>query len=117
MQNIGPDVKLPINVTPSSQTAPLLRAAFDGVRLGISRLQMDRSEIIRYMGDVSTKFDDGVEFTLMIPLLLSWTMDQANVTLRDYPLSLVRVQPVESGDRPSWNLETPFIIAEEMRGG
>ncbi len=116
MQNIGPDVRLPVTITASSQTAPLFRAALDGVKLSVCKADMSLPEILKYMSDVSSPFDDDVEFSLMVPLQLSLSMDQVTVKLRDYPLPLIRVQPATSGDRPAFHLETPFIIAEELRG-
>ena len=116
MQHIGSDVKLPVMVVPSSQTPPLFRVAMDGVKLSICDAGMDRTEIIEFMRDVSSPFDDDVEFSLMVPLKLSWSMNSMTVSLRDYPLALIRVQPVTSGDRPAWNVKTPFIIAEELSG-
>jgi hypothetical protein len=53
----------------------------------------------------------------MVPLKLSWSMDQAVLRLRDYPLPLLRVPPVQPAEtRPAWHVETPFIIAEELQG-
>ena len=115
-QNIGAELKLPINIAPSSLAAPLFRAALDGVKLSVCDLGMKRSELIKYMGDLSSPFNAETEFSLMIPLNLSWSMDSVAVRMRDYPLPLIRVPPVESGDRPTWHVETPFIIAEELRG-
>ncbi len=116
MQNIGPDIRVPINITPATQTPPLFRAAMDGVKISVCNPGLPRSEIIKYMGDVSQPFDDDVQFSLIVPLKLSWSMAQGVVKLRDYPLPLIRIQNVVAGDRPAFHLETPFIIAEELRG-
>jgi hypothetical protein len=117
MKNVAPDMKLPITIVQSTLTAPLFRAGLDGVKFSLSNPGMSRDEIIQYMTDASAPFDKGVEFSLMVPLNLSWSMDQANLRLRDYPLPLVRIPPVEPGEtRPAWHVETPFIIAEELQG-
>jgi hypothetical protein len=117
LKNTGADIKLPISIVQSTLTAPLFRAAFDGVKLSVSDAGMSRDELLQYMGDVSAPFDDGTEFSLMVPLKLSWSMDQAVLRLRDYPLPLLRVPPVQPGEtRPAWHVETPIIIAEELQG-
>ncbi|ORY31449.1 golgi-body localization protein domain-domain-containing protein [Naematelia encephala] len=110
----GNHVKLPIVIAKTTTTAPLFRATFEGVKFCVEDPGWTRSELIKYMGDVSAPFADDVEFSLMVPLNLSWTMESAKVVLRDYPLPLIRIQPVETG--PAWHVETPFIIAEELKG-
>ncbi|KAK8858435.1 hypothetical protein IAR55_002662 [Kwoniella newhampshirensis] len=109
-------IKLPIDVTPSSQTAPLFRAVFRNANLSLSDPGMTRSEIIDYMGKVSAPFEKDVEFTLMVPLKIEWSMSEARCSLRDYPLPLIRVQPDETGNRPSFNMKSTLIIAEELAG-
>ncbi|KAL1408382.1 Protein SABRE [Vanrija albida] len=104
--------KLPIHLLPLEQTAPLLRAAFSGVNLSISAPKENRAELIKYMGDVSSPFSDDVEFTLMIPFNLDLAVDELKISLRDYPLPLLRIQRTHGG--PSFKLTTLFVIAEEM---
>ncbi|WVF69291.1 hypothetical protein IAT40_004067 [Kwoniella sp. CBS 6097] len=114
MQGCAPNIKLPITMSPSSQTAPLFRATFQKVNFSVSDPGLSRQEIINYMGKVSTPFDDGVDFSLMVPLRVEWTMSEAKCTLRDYPLPLIRIQMVENSDKPSFQLSSTMIIAEEL---
>ncbi|WWD18325.1 hypothetical protein CI109_102775 [Kwoniella shandongensis] len=109
-----PLIRLPIEVTPSSQTAPLFRAQFQNVHLSLSDPGWTRDEIIDYMGKVSAPFDKDIEFTLMCPLKIEWTMSEARCSLRDYPLPLIRVKPASSGDRPAFTMKTNLVIAEEL---
>lgn len=104
--------KLPIHLLPLEQTVPLIRAAFSGVNLAISAPKENRTELIKYMGDVSSPFKDDVEFTLMIPFNLDLSLDEFKFSLRDYPLPLLRVQRTHGG--PSFKITTLFVIAEEM---
>lgn len=105
--------KLPIPVLELEQTVPLFRFAFVGVDVTLAPPNKSRAELIKYMGDVSAPFKDDVQFSLMVPFHLTWTMAEAKVTLRDYPLPLLRIQP---GPRktPGWHVTTLFIIAEEL---
>ncbi|WVR06215.1 hypothetical protein IAU60_003245 [Kwoniella sp. DSM 27419] len=114
MQGCGPNIKLPISISPSSQTAPLFRATFQGVNLSIFNPGMSREAILDYMGEVSSPFNKDVEFSLMVPLKIDWTMSEARCGLRDYPLPLIRVQKTESEDTPSFQMSTTLIFAEEL---
>lgn len=108
------ELKLPITIAPPALSAPLFRASFQNFQLSIKNPGMTRNEIIAYMGDVSASpFDDGAQFSLMVPLHLNWDMGSARVSLRDYPLPLINIRPRDDG-RPAWTLDTTFIIAEEL---
>ncbi|WVW84477.1 hypothetical protein I302_106511 [Kwoniella bestiolae CBS 10118] len=120
MHGCGPNIKLPINIVPSSQTAPLFRATFQNVNFSVSDPGLDRKEIIEYMGKVSSPFDEGTEFSLMVPLKLDWTMSEAKCTLRDYPLPMLKIQPSpcvpsQNGTiSPTFQMTSTIIIAEEF---
>ncbi|CAK9780721.1 unnamed protein product [Cutaneotrichosporon oleaginosum] len=105
--------KLPIPVLPLEQTVPLFRFAFVGVNVTLAAPDKSRAQLIKYMGDVSAPFKDDVEFSLMVPFDLSWTMMEAKVQLRDYPLPLLRILPGPN-KTPGWDVTTLFIIAEEL---
>lgn len=110
------NVSLPITIVSQVHTAPLFRLSLNGASISVSDLGWSRDEIIKYMGDASSPFDEGQEFSLMVPMKLSWTMKGGLATLRDYPLPLVRIPTVPGGETPAWHVETPFIIAEELQG-
>ena len=116
LRQAGMGLDLPITVAESAYAAPLFRAELIGVKFSVEDVGWSREEIIKYMGEVSSPFEEDVEFSLMVPLNLSWEMDQATISLRDYPLPLVRVPPVGGDGRPAWKVETPFMIAEELAG-
>jgi hypothetical protein len=110
----GRDLKLPISIAPPALAAPLFRASFQDFKLEIKNPGMARDEIIAYMGEVSASpFDEGTEFSLMVPLHLKWDMGSAKVSLRDYPLPLINIRARQDG-RPAWTVDTTFIIAEEL---
>ncbi|WWC88836.1 uncharacterized protein L201_003751 [Kwoniella dendrophila CBS 6074] len=111
----GPNIKLPINIVPSSQTAPLFRATFNNVNFTVYDPGFDRDQIIHYMGQVSSPFDKSTQFALMVPLKINWTMSEAKISLRDYPLPLLRIQPTSFKEElPAFQMTTNFIIAEEF---
>lgn len=105
--------KLPIPVLELEQTVPLFRFAFVGVNVTLAPPNKSRAQLIKYMGDVSAPFKDDVQFSLMVPFDLTWTMVEAKVQLRDYPLPLLRILPGKD-KMPGWHVTTLFIIAEEL---
>lgn len=62
------------------------------------------------------------QFTLLIPFHIKWTMNEARVLLRDYPLPFIHIPPVHHSQPsstarlPAWSVETDMVIAEELRG-
>jgi hypothetical protein len=117
LQDVNKDRHVPVPLAQTTSTPPLFRMALENVRLNVSDLGWSRSEIIDYMSELSTPFKPDTQFSLMVPLKIDWTMDEGVLNLRDYPLPLVRLPPVLAGDRPSWSVSTPFIIAEEFIPG
>lgn len=110
---LASSVDLPIPILPLEQTVPLMRLAFAGVNVSLAPPPLSRSEIIRYMGDVSTSpFEDDARFSLMVPFELDWSLKEAKLTLRDYPLPILRIHPARNG--PAWRVTTLFVIAEEL---
>ena len=106
-------MEIPIAVVESTDNTPLFRALFQGVDMSFRKPKMNRDEIIQFMGDVSSPFAPDVEFSLMVPLQMSWKMDEAVVRLREYPLPLIRIPSVKMSG-PAWEVDTLFIIAEEL---
>jgi len=105
---------LPIKLVERPPTAPLFRLALHTVEFCISDLGWTRNEVIKYMSEVSAPFSEGVEFSLMVPICLKWSFNGGTASLRDYPLPLVRIPSATSGDKPSWQVDTPYIIAQEV---
>lgn len=106
------NARIPITIARYAHSAPLFRATLDGVTLEVADLGWSRDKLIQYMGEVSTPFKPDAEFSLMVPLRLQWTMRGGVATLRDYPLPLLRIP--ETIGKNGWDLDTPFIIAEEL---
>lgn len=112
----GPLHSLPITIARHAASPPLFRMTFHNVGLNITSLAQSRDEVIQLMSDLSTPFAKDTEFSLMVPLHLRWTMDGGEANLRDYPLPLICIPPTCTPGRPAWEVDTPFIIAEELHG-
>jgi hypothetical protein len=108
--------KLPIDIRPRSTAHPLFSVTLKSPRIEVTSLGKPRDEVIQLMSELSAPFAPNSEFSLMVPLHLRWTMEQGEVNLRDYPMPLISIPPSGVANEPSWLLETPFIIAEELHG-
>jgi hypothetical protein len=59
-----------------------------------------------------------MQYSLLIPMSIHLNMGEARVTLRDYPLDLLHIPALRSGQSPripSWSLKTNFVIAEQFQ--
>ncbi|KAJ6784139.1 hypothetical protein PWT90_04169 [Aphanocladium album] len=60
-----------------------------------------------------------MKYGLLVPMHIAINMGEARVTLRDYPLPVLHIPCLKSGQSsrvPSVSLKTNFVIAEEFRG-
>jgi hypothetical protein len=110
-----PDVDLPIDLTNVVPTAPLFRATFNSVDVDINKPSFGLEGVTDFLHEVGKGLPRDAQFSLLIPFHISWTMNEAKVALRDYPLPLLHIPPPLSGqdDVKSWELETDLVIAEE----
>lgn len=60
-----------------------------------------------------------MKYGLLVPMHIAINMGEARVSLRDYPLPVLHIPPLKSGQssrQPSVSLKTNFVLAEEFRG-
>ncbi|KAI3337287.1 mitochondrial protein from FMP27-domain-containing protein [Xylariaceae sp. AK1471] len=72
-----------------------------------------------FLHQVGKGMPKDMQYSLLIPMSIHITMDEAKITLRDYPLPLLNVpalRPGQSSKLPALSLKTDFVIAEEYRG-
>ncbi|BGP20274.1 Protein SABRE [Rhodosporidiobolus nylandii] len=115
-QNLRPDSRLPIDLLPASKSVPLARATFHKLRFGLSKPSFGDDGLADFLHDVGKGLPHDTQFTLLVPLHVSWKMDEARFRLRDYPLPLLHVPPSNDAHRPSWECEADLVIAEEVGG-
>jgi Domain of unknown function (DUF2405)/RNA pol II promoter Fmp27 protein domain len=101
--------------TPSlPQAPPLLRVTFHNLSLTISPPSFSIDRLPDVMHELGSGLPRDTKFSLLVPLHIHFTLSSLQVSLRDYPLPLLRV-PVRSNSREvSWTFDTDIIIAEEM---
>jgi RNA pol II promoter Fmp27 protein domain/Domain of unknown function (DUF2405) len=111
-----PDADLPIDLINVVPTAPLFRATFNSVAIEITKPSFGEDGLADFLHNVGKGLPRDTRFSLLIPFHLSWAMNEARITLRDYPLPLLHIPPPHQGqdDVNSWQLESDIVIAEEL---
>ncbi|GJN94531.1 hypothetical protein Rhopal_007614-T1 [Rhodotorula paludigena] len=108
--------RLPVDVLPISRSAPLARGTFHNVSFVVTRPSFADNQLGDFLHDVGKGLPRDTVFSLLVPLHISWKMDEARFQLRDYPLPLLHVPRNNRHDVPSWVCEFDLVIAEEVSG-
>ena len=114
------DGKLPIRLATGRNSAPLFRMVLDNPVVTVSKptFASKSNGLCDYLHDVGKGMPKDMKYSLLIPFHLDWRMAEARVQLRDYPLPLLHIPPMQQAhsDAKSWRLATDFVIAEELGG-
>ncbi|GAA5901240.1 uncharacterized protein JCM6883_000150 [Sporobolomyces salmoneus] len=110
------DFWVPIDLLPRSKAAPLGRATFHSMRLAITRASFGDEGVRDYLHDVGKGLPRNTNFSLLVPIHLSWQFDEARFTLRDYPLPLLHIPRNHRDNSAAWDFQTDFVVAEELGG-
>lgn len=113
------DSRLPIDVTLDHRCSPMFRMTFFGIRVNVSPPSFHLKDLPDFLHDVGKGLPKTTEFSLLVPLHLSWTMDTARVILRDYPVPLFNLPAISLSDKSTAKaieFESDLVIGEEMAG-
>jgi hypothetical protein len=89
------------------------------LHLVIDKPSFPMSELPDFLHKVGKGMPKDMIYGLLIPMHVSIEMDEARVSLRDYPLPLLHIPAMKTGQSTrvtSVALKTNFVIAEEFRG-
>lgn len=109
----------PLQLTASNKACPLVRAIFYGFYVQISppsSFPPTLDGVKAYLNEVGGMPTDR-DFSLLVPLHIRWTITDARIRLRDYPLPLVHLPQSAHANkehRPAWNFDSDFVIAEQI---
>lgn len=115
----GPEIAdSPLPLTHSNRECPLARAVFTGFNLQLRAPSFLLSEngVKDYLQEVGGMPQDR-SFCLLVPLHLKWTVSDAKIALRDYPLPLLHLPKASTArrdQRPAWEFESDVVIAEQV---
>ncbi|KAF8974465.1 golgi-body localization protein domain-containing protein [Flammula alnicola] len=98
---------------PSSET-PLIRAMLQNLCLTISPPTFSIDRVVDIMHELGGGLPRDTKFSLLVPLHVHFTLSSLHITLRDYPLPLLRIPERTDATSISWTFDTDLIIGEEM---
>ena len=98
----------------SPQAPPLLRATFHNLSLTISPPSFGIDLLPDVMHELGSGLPRHTKFSLLVPLHIHFTLSSLQLSLRDYPLPLLRVPARGNSREVSWTFNTDLIIGEEM---
>ena len=96
----------------------LMSALISDVNLVIDKPFFPFDDYARFLHKIGKGVPLSTKYALLVPLSIQLDMGEARVNLRDYPLDLLHVPPLRSGQPhklPSWSLRTNLVVAEEFR--
>ncbi|KAK5167696.1 Protein SABRE [Saxophila tyrrhenica] len=101
-----------------SRRPGLMVAALNDLTITIDKPSFPIDEYPKFMHDIGKGMPHDMKYGLLVPMSLHITMSEARFQLRDYPLPLLHVPALASGQSPrlpSLSMRTDFVIAEEFR--
>ncbi|ETN41691.1 uncharacterized protein HMPREF1541_03627 [Cyphellophora europaea CBS 101466] len=96
----------------------LLDIIISDFHLVIDKPSFPLADLPKFLHEVGKGMPYSMQYSLLIPMSLALDMGEARVMLRDYPLNLLHIPAIRSGQPPrlpSWSLRSDFVIAEEWR--
>jgi len=107
------------NVMTIPQRPALMAAMLSDVGVIIDKPSFALDQYPKFLHDIGKGMPMDMKYGLLLPMNLKVTMGEARVMLRDYPLPLLHVPAIRSGQSPrlaSLSLSTDFVVAEEFQG-
>ena len=111
---------LPIEVVAPQRFAPLFRSSMNDLNVSIQDPNFDSAALLAHMESRGGPFPPNQQFSLRVPLDIQLKSDNADFTLRDYPLPLWRVMPLDDqvrgsdGNNPALICSLTLVMADEL---
>jgi hypothetical protein len=111
---------LPIEVVSPQRFAPLFRATLGDLHVGIADPKFSPAAVRGHMEARGGAFPPNQEFSLVLPMRIQLNSANVDLTLRDYPLPLWRIMPMDVGlgdvgrHLPAMTCNLTIVAAEEL---
>ncbi|KZT62125.1 hypothetical protein CALCODRAFT_277895 [Calocera cornea HHB12733] len=105
---------LPISIHTPDKAAPLLRIIFNHLSLSLAKPSFPPEDLPQFLHDLGGGVPLDMEYTLLIPMSVRWNMEDARITLRDYPLPIFHLPSRATKGESGWSLTSNFVIAEQV---
>ena len=96
----------------------LMTLCISDINVTIDKPSFPLKDLPDYLHDIGKGMPKDMKYGLLLPMSLNVTMGEARGMLRDYPLPLLHIPAIQSGQSarlPSLHLSTDFVVAEEFR--
>lgn len=103
-----------IAVTPSPPGSPLFRVTIESLRVHIAGPSFPIQKLPDFLFEQGAGQPRDTEYFLLVPLNLSLSLSCLEVTLRDYPLPLLSIQPSSGQREPVFHFDSDLVIAEQV---
>ncbi|KAK3196784.1 Protein SABRE [Lecanicillium sp. MT-2017a] len=113
------DVQETENILEVPARPALMSAMIADLHVVIDKPTFAMKDLPDFLHKVGKGMPRDMQYGLLIPMHVAISMNEARVTLRDYPLPLLHIPGLKSGQssrQPSVSLKTNFVVAEEFRG-
>ncbi|TFY59683.1 hypothetical protein EVJ58_g5636 [Rhodofomes roseus] len=102
-----------VPVNPRKHLPPLFRLTFDSLALTLESPASLVENVADFLHDAGSGLPKDTQFSLLVPLHISFTVSSARFALREYPLPMVNI-PASSTSSPALAFDSDVVIAEEM---
>ncbi|OIW33364.1 hypothetical protein CONLIGDRAFT_677157 [Coniochaeta ligniaria NRRL 30616] len=97
----------------------LMAALITDLHVKIDKPSFPMAELPDFLHRVGKGMPRDMLYSLLVPMHVQIDMGEARISLRDYPLPLLHVPSLSTGQPlkiPALSMKTDFVIAEEFRG-
>ncbi|KAI1868123.1 uncharacterized protein JN550_006611 [Neoarthrinium moseri] len=118
-EHIPEDLESHEKILEVPQRPALMGAVIEDLHFMIDKPSFPLHHLPDFLHDVGKGMPKDMKYSLLIPMNVQISMSQAKMNLRDYPLPLLHIPALKSGQSsrlPAMSLKTDFVIAEEYRG-
>ena len=101
------------------QRPALMSTVISGLHFVIDKPTFPLQDLPNFIHEFGKGMPRDMQYGLLLPMLVTIEMDEARVSLRDYPLPLLHIPDLKVGQSskvPSVSLKTHFVLAEEYHG-
>ncbi|WEW61240.1 Protein SABRE [Emydomyces testavorans] len=96
----------------------LLAVTISDLHLVLDKPSFPLKSYADYINKIGKGMPVDMKYSLLIPMSINLDMGEARANLRDYPLDLLHIPALRSGQPtrlPCWSVRGDFVIAEEFR--
>ncbi|KAJ9627763.1 Protein SABRE [Taxawa tesnikishii (nom. ined.)] len=118
LDEVPEDIEQTEQILATNQRPALMACLISDLSIVVGKPSFPLAEYPKFLHDIGKGMPYDMKYSLLVPMNLQVSMGEARIALRDYPLPLLHVPAIRSGQSPrlpSLSLRTDFVIAEEFR--